>query len=241
MASLLALAPHNRTSKRIYMKLQLSNLELTTTLHLDSDVHSPFFTQSAGIVKAYDLDDESDDDDLTAGSISLATIDIGVARTLGLSTQDLFWAVEGESSDYGDFADDFLNDDALSLLEYSYPAIYSGKILVLDNLTIDPKFRNMGVGASVVKAIQQHFNYCGLFALKPFAIEAPRLDPDDTLQEHRKKSKVLDAGAKRLTTFYNGLGFRLTTMKYMTYSPDLGVQPTLAQAEKMRVQIIKEC
>jgi GNAT superfamily N-acetyltransferase len=215
------------TSTKIDVASAFLRLELATSLSEYSEDIARYFIESTGEIFAA----EEESEELEVGTVRITQIKVAAIERTG---DDPFMVADDLSQEACDAATDLLTEEARSALEAVYVSPFISNVLILNNVLVHPQYRNQGIGRRVVSLLIDMYDHCSILALKPFDFELPQIEPEDTEAEQKAKQAAFDRASKRLTGYYEKLGFRLILGKHMTYCTELRKQPSLAQARSFR-------
>lgn len=148
---------------------------------------------------------DDEESEVMAGSFHITLIDIDAAWEDGYSLHDVFDATESVKRfsalldlDNGNYVDGI--DEAISSDGY----IPDLNLLLIERISIIPRFRGIGLGADVINALVRKFRHgIGLVALRVFPLQY-ELNSDASMNTF-----TLDEtdSTKKLIAYYNQLGF----------------------------------
>ena len=210
-------------------------LDMTTSLSLEEN--HEFFISFHGIIVAERIDDpQFEPGEARLGEVGLHLIKVANAVEEYGSLEAVFDVADSISSELGEVIQDVVcgGEDA-KVYEAAFGCV---NLLLIEKINIRPEYRRLGIGGRVVGSICRAFNYCELIALKPFAIELPKHDRDETEDARAEKMTAFRKGTERLTKYYERFGFRLIFGEHMTFCPQLLEQPTSREAKRARAEYL---
>lgn len=197
------------------MEIEIITIRLAVELMADREgSDQEFLTETRGTIL---LEDQE------IGSFTLMRLQYSAAEDSGL----LWDTCDGHSTELAEVAEaglpelsrDFYQD---SLLQ---------RVLLVQRIEIDMKYRGRGFGTSVLKQITKYYDdWCSLIVIKPFCIDPIDKDSDAEAEDTRK----------RLQRLYERVGFRLCRNELMTLCPLWIEQPSLAVAKTERAKWMRK-
>jgi len=170
--------------------------------NMPEDCEEEFYLSEYSGKLFVNLEDEEDDTEYLAGEARLFVVHAEAAEREGYSLFEVL-DLRAESAAYmpliGTEAGNFSAPVCRILGE---EMVFSRNMLILDRLTIEPKFRGQALGLRYIRAALQRFSIgCRIAAIKPFPLQFEGKVTDSNKAEFR-------AATTKLKKYYGREGFR---------------------------------
>ena len=177
----------------------------------ESDEPDDFIYETSGYLLT--VNNDNNHKSLT-GKFRLYYVDVERAANHGIPAFDVFdsyaHTVDYHDALFGASSPEF-SDQLMDILRYD---VVGSNVLILDRLEILPKYRNRGLGLSVMRHMIERFaSGTAVVAIKPFPLQ---FEPEPLCEDEKKwrvylglpeLSKNTRSATKKLRDYYSRLGF----------------------------------